>query len=289
MSNGLRTPDDHAAQLDLFRDGAATGIERDLVLALCEQRFEAAGRALARLEAAEPNRRHLASFATLVHDGRALWGQTDDPADCLQRLESDLAPAAMALGARRRDYLHAFWHHLTLLLDAHPYSADTPCLHASYAAGQAGDWEAARKAVEDEAGWERHPVLVARLMEANGHLGEHAPALEALCRLCWDFPETAANHLIDDLSFADAHQAFQALDTELPVDDFPAWYALIYQRRLPNLTALRNETAPKLVRVVNAVLMERAGDPDVTARRELQHCHATLFDCFMALRRAWDA
>lgn len=271
-------------QLDLFVDGGPLGFERDLVTALEGHRFPAAAEALERLTAARPDHPALGAFATLIDDGRRLREEAFEPARYLDLLESRLVPAARALGRRGEGFLAPFWRRLADLLRGQGFDPGSPACHSSYAAARVRDWRSVRAAVEGERAWHREPVLIARLLEAAGHLGEDGVALEALCRLCWDFPDAADAWLARGSRFGADLRAFGELDEALPVVDFPAWQALRRRRPLP-LPEVRNRAALVVAAAVNAVLAELPGTPDVSARRRLRELHPALFELFMAMQR----
>lgn len=272
-------------QLDLFLDGGPARHEHDLIGALAERDFAASTQALQRLAAARPNHPGLSRFHTLIREGRVLHESSLEPTHYLELLERCVVPAAGVLGRRAAEFLDPFWSRLAELLDGRPFDPGAPECHESYAAGRVEDWSTVARSVDRETGWRKAPALVGRRLNAASHLGEATTALEALCRLCWDFPAEAPRYLGQNASFGHEYRAFEALDDALRVIDFPAWYALRSRRRLPLLDDTRNTTAPAVAAAVNALLEESPGIPDVPARLRLRKCHTALFEVYMSMRR----
>ena len=275
------------AQLDLFLDNGPSELERELINALSQHRFEAARTALDSLMAIHPKREDLRTFASLIREGHALFNLSLEPRAYLKRLECRLTPESRVLGPLGPVFLKPLWRRLAHRLHGQPFETAQPHLHSSYAALQAGDWVAVRSAIEREPGWQVHPPLVAWRLASAMQLTEHSVALGTLCRLCWVFPEEVAATLDPVLArwFDVDYREFQDLDVELSLVDFPAWYALRHQRTLPIPQDLTGHRAAETATAVNRVLTELPGTPDADARRRLHQSHPMLFRLFMAQRR----
>ena len=275
------------AQLDLFLDNGPSELERELINALSQHRFEAARTALDSLMTIYPQRDDLQAFATLIREGYALFDFSLEPRTYLTRLECQLIPQSRVLGPLAPVFLKPLWQRLAQRLHGQPFETTQPHLHSSYAALQAGDWSAVRSAIEREPGWQTRPPLVAWRMEAALQLAEHSVALGTLCRLCWVFPEELEATFEPMLTrwFDIDYREFRDLEVELSLVDFPAWYALRHQRTLPIPPDLTGHGAAETAMAVNGVLTEFPGTPDADARRRLRQSHPTLFRLFMAQRR----
>lgn len=271
-------------QLDLFNDSEPARLERLLAGALCAWDVARARALLEHLrELAEPGAR-LADLATLVQGAAALDCAGEAPARLWERLERDLLPASRVLGSRAGEFQAATWQRLARALEGCPFDPVAPRLHASYAALRAADWKHLRQAVEAEAGWREQPTLLARRLRAAEELGEDVLAGELMCRLCWEFPGSAAEMLRDDPRFGPWFGDFSALDTDLRPPAFPAWYALSLGRRLPLAEDAGAAEGREMLEAVHGVLAEAPGEPDLAARRRLQRASPELCRMYLARR-----
>ena len=215
-------------QLDLFIDGAQTAAVNALLEALAARDAGEAGRALERL--VRIDRDHGQRF-----HATALIAALEAPApegserglERLDRMEREWLPAASALlGARRRDFLAPSWRDIGRALDPAPFDRNRPERHASRAYREGLDWESARRSVLAVPDYERQPVLLARLAEAEWRLRNRVQAVGCWFALCRLAPE-AFERLIEAPDFPDwvLRTAWRgALEQDLEPEMTPAWF-----------------------------------------------------------------
>jgi len=238
-----RPPPDRA-QMDLFTDAPGANLVNAISRALGERDTREARHDLERLYEVAPDHARLGELERLVEAAEDLVTPVRDPAIELERLEQELLPLAESLlGRNARNLLVPLWRRLGAALEASPYRAERPELHASYAASQGMDWETARRAVESVTDWRAEPVLLARHARACEGLRQRGTALRSWFELCWRFPERGqALETSSDAELRAQWDDFLALDPGLPVASFPAW--LLLQR--PGVTRVVGRTEAEL-------------------------------------------
>ena len=145
----------------------------------------------------------------------------------LDRMEREWLPGASALlGTRRRDFLAPLWRDIGRALDPLPFDPHRPERHASRAYREGLDWERLRSSILAVPGYEREPVLLGRLAEAEWRLRNRARVIEswfALCRLA----PGAFERLIEAPDFPDwaVRTAWRlALEQDFEPEMTPAWF-----------------------------------------------------------------
>jgi hypothetical protein len=145
-----------------------------------------------------------------------------------QRLQTETSPLAERhLNKASSFLLKPLWRRLTGALQDQGFDPSCPDLHPSYSAIQALDWTMVRQAVEQEAEWQRQPVLLERHAMACTYLADQAASLQSWCLICWQFPELEERlERCGDHTLQRGWQRFLDLEPELPTEDFPAWLIL---------------------------------------------------------------
>jgi len=282
LTTGFRRPID-CSQLDLFVDSRRTAAERAFTDALlCGDRAGATA-ALQRLMSVWsdcPERPRLE--ALVEHLGSPVDGSPEEQLACIRET---LEPAAIAwLGATARDYLAPHWRALCASLRGMPFDAERPQCHASFPAARVGDWQLVRDAVLSESDWCRQPILLSRLWQAAEQLREPTVALDCCCLLCWDHGMHAEAALQASLFFASHYQAFLDVDAPLSVADFPAWYALVRRRPVPEPEPAHPVAAcvQAVNALVNAARQVPGGAAEIAARKVLKSAYPGLLDVYLA-------
>ena len=229
--------------------------------------------------------------------------QRPEPADAsdarheLMLIEREWQPAAeRVLGVRSRDFLTPFWRRAARKLEPEPFDPDHPKIHASWAYRQSLDWDAVRRSALASHDYQTHPVLLARLAEAQRHLGERTAAIEHWCELCWKAPELAETLFesadFPDVSIADYWREFQAQDLDpLPAAPwFPAWLMLEEQGLARALPTRDGHSQPELAyELLRQLLRTDLGAPApeaVELRRRLRDIHPGLLGRYLD-QRGW--
>jgi hypothetical protein len=274
-------------QLDLFYDSREVALVNGVRLALAARQANEAGRLLHQLRRAFPAHPRLGAFERLVAALAGLDRPVRDTDREIAHLRDSVEPTARELlGGLARDFLVPQWRRLAAPLAARTFDPQHPERHASFAAARAEDWDAVLRAVEAELGWLQEPVLVQRHAAASERLGDQQTALSGWCRLCWDFPAAAAEHLPASLFLRRAWSDFRDLAMPLDTPDFPAWLALCRAVSFATLPDTANSEARLTLERVQWLAARAAATPDerlLAARRELQAAHPGLFEVYMAV------
>ena len=281
-------------QLDLFIDSAQTAAVNALLDALAARHAGGAQRALARLVGIDRDHGQRFHAAALIEalEEPAPEG-SDQGLERLDRMEREWLPGASALlGTRRRDFLAPLWRAIGRALEPLPFDPHRPERHASRAYREGLDWECLRSSVLAVPGYEREPVLLGRLAEAEWRLRNRARAVEswfALCRLA----PGAFERLIEAPDFPDwaVRTAWRlALEQDLEPEMTPAWFPVWMLLEEPGLAGVlepcNGDDGPS--RAFDAVLALLAHpDPDergIELRRALQAIHPGLLARYLAKR-----
>jgi len=217
-------------QLDLFTDAPGTASYNGIVQALENRDAPESRRLLERLYDTVPDHPRLGALERLTEALEDLDRPVRDAAGELARLEETLTPLAdEVLGTTSRHLLIPLWRRLSEALAGRGFDGARPCLHSSYTASRALDWNVALEAIEREAAWPQEPLLLERHAAACEARHEHTRALPDWFALCWHFPERAgALDASANPMLTGQWEAFQDHETALPVSAFPAW--LLVQR-----------------------------------------------------------
>ena len=211
----------------------------------------------------------------------------------LRRMEREWAPAASALlGSRRRDFLAPLWRDIGRALEPVRFDPRYPDRHASRAWHEGLDWERLRRSVLAVSEWEREPVLLARLAEAEWRLRNRTKAVESWFALCRLVPEEFARSIeapdFPDWALRGAWRA--ALERDLEPEMTPAWFPAWMLIEEPGLAAvLEPRRADDDPSRAFDVVMELLAHPGVDARgielrRALKSIHPGLLERFLATR-----
>ena len=281
-------------QLDLFIDSAQTAAVNALLDALAARDSGKAQRALERLVGID--RDHGQRF-----HAAALIAALEAPApngpisglERLERMEREWLPAASALlGARRRDFLAPLWRDIGRALDPAPFDPHRPERHASRAYREGLDWERLRRSVLAVTGYEREPVLLTRLAEAEWRLRNRAQAVESWFALCRLAPEEF-ERLIEAPDFPDwaLRTAWrEALEQDPEPEMTPAWFPAWMLLEEPGLAGVlefrhSDDDPSRAFDLVIALLAHP--DPDergIELRRVLQAIHPGMLARYLAKR-----
>ena len=281
-------------QLDLFIDSAQTAAVNALLDALASRDAGRAGRALERLVAIERDHGQRFHAAALIEalETSAPEGP-EQGLEWLEQMEREWAPAASALlGSRRRDFLAPLWRDIGRALEPACFDPHHPDHHASRAYLEGLDWERLRGSVLAVPEYEREPVLLTRLAEAEWRLRNRTQAVESWFALCRLAPEEFERS-IDAPGFPDwaLRRAWrEALEQDLEPEMTPAWFPawmLIEAPGLANvLEPLRADDAPSRAFDVVMELLANPGldERGIELRRALQSIHPGLLERYLAKR-----
>ena len=281
-------------QLDLFIDSAQTAAVNALLDALASRDAGTADRALERLVAIDRDHGQRFHAVALIEALEA--DAPDGPEQGLERLrrmEREWAPAAEALlGNRRRDFLAPLWRDIGRALEPVRFDPRHPDRHASRAWLEGLDWERLRRSVRAVPEWEREPVLLARLAEAEWRLRNRTKAVESWFALCRLAPE-AFERSIEAPGFADwaLRSAWrEALDRDLEPEMTPAWFPAWMLIEEPGLAAVlgprRADDDPSRAFDVVMELLAHPGldERGIELRRALRSIHPGLLERYLAKR-----
>ncbi|MDB5973075.1 MAG: hypothetical protein JWQ90_5525 [Hydrocarboniphaga sp.] len=273
----MRRPDS-ATQFDLFHDSRSAYAEAAVRSALLERRLDEARTALQRCD--DP-----ATAAQLSQLIEALASPPSGAAQRIAWLDREItALAQRRLGSAAKVYLAGLWSDLAAELDGVAFDAERPLEHASHAWLRAGDGERACACIEQQAGWEQQPALLARLARARARTGRLDKARLAWMQLCWRFSdeaETALNEDPGEFALKTHWGNFRSAELEFATADFPAWMLVADNRHLDFVPV---STAPQdAVGAAYTALHEliRSGG-EMSARRQLHARHPALLQLYLA-------
>ena len=208
-------------------------------------------------------------------------------------MEREWAPAAAALlGNRRRDFLAPLWRDIGGALEPVRFDPRHPDRHASRAWLEGLDWERLRRSVVAVPEWEREPVLLTRLAEAEWRLRNRTKAVESWFALCRLAPEEF-ERLVEAPGFPDwaLRSAWrEALDRDLEPEMTPAWFPTWMLIEEPGLAAVlgprRADDDPSRAFDVVMELLANPGldEREIELRRALQSIHPGLLERYLAKR-----
>ena len=279
-------------QLDLFQDNPATRALNQLRDALSARDVDRCRDALAWLSREQPGHEVESEARTLMEALEA--PAPEAPAEGLRALESverEWLPAAKrVLGPEDgRDFLAPLWRGAARAIESIPFNPACPERHASWAYHCGRDWSSARRSVLGVEGYDAHPVLLARLAEAEWRLGKRVRALDHWFTLGRRSP-SAFEALMSKPDFPDeaiatAWRRAQDSDVEPAISPewFPAWM-LLEEPALAQPCESRQEqdAAGQALRVVRTLLTTHPDDPsNLPLRRELKTLHPGLLETFL--------
>lgn len=276
-------------QLDIFLDSAPTVAANALVEALCARNPGKARRQLVRLDTVDPEHGYRVRAAALIE---AL--ETPAPQDHAQGLErfdkltEEWVPAASTLLAERaQDFLRPLWRDAGHALDGLRFDPQRPDHHASFAYRLGLDWGSVKRSAHEDQGNARHPVLLARLAEAEWRLGNRLDAVRCWFEICEAGPQHFKK-LIESPDFPDLplrrawdRAAEQDDEPEITAEWFPAWMLLREPGLARTLAPSGDLEGPGRAFDLARALM--TGNPqDLRLRRELKEIHPALLASFLA-------
>ena len=290
-------------QLDIFADSRDVMLRND-VLAPLERRDAVAARtALERLASEYPDDGALSAMSVLVCE---LEDGSDAPladhaavAAARRHLEKEVVPAARRVLPVQANHvwLAPCWRALARRAGSLPFLAAEAGNHAAPLWLLAGDWAAARDAVEGIESWWRVPAPLAWMTESRYRTGGLDAAWPLLAELAWLAPArfTALLSVLGDASLEALRRRF---DAEFPgtgeIDDyawFPAWLLLVkpaLASPLREARVQRDQAASRAMALLGEILRrEHEGGQHelVGLRQTLSHLHAGLFGMYMATRK----
>ena len=281
-------------QLDLFIDSAQTVAVNALLDALAARDAGGAERALERLVGIDRDHGQRFHATALIEalEEPAPEG-SDQGLERLDRMEREWLPGASALlGARRRDFLAPLWRDIGRALDLLPFDPHYPERHASRAYREGLDWERLRSSVLAVPGYEREPVLLGRLAEAEWRLRNRARAVESWFVLCRLAPE-AFERLIEAPDFPDwaVRTAWRlALEQDFEPEMAPAWFPAWMLLEEPGLAGVLEprygDDGPSRAFDAVIALLAHPGPDErgIELRRALQAIHPGLLARYLAKR-----
>ncbi len=241
------------------------------------------------------SRRLAASLAQ--GDGRA-FQHHDVLREARRTLEQDLRPAARrVLGDRgAATWLTLQWRRLAQCAQGLGFDAEHADDHAAALWLEAGDWEAAERAVTGIASWRRIPAPLAWMVEARLHLVGLQPTWPMVAELSWLSPrrlQDLARRSPDPILIRLLGGFEREFDGEGEVGDL-AWFPAWVLTRRPDLREClsaaqpsQHEAPERAMRVMVELLgLERQGrQHDVVERRKtLRDLHPSLYATYLSTR-----
>ncbi|KAA1014594.1 hypothetical protein FVF58_06625 [Paraburkholderia panacisoli] len=290
-------------QLDIFADSRDVILRNDVLEQLRRHEGGAARAALELLAAEYPDDGLLSGMTVLV--GELERGLTAPFADhaaltiARRHLEDEVVSAARRVLPRQtvHAWLAPCWRALATRAATLAFCGADAGNHAAPLWLLAGDWAAARDAVEGIESWWRIPAPLAWMTEVRYRTGGLDAAWPLLAELAWLAPARFAA-LLPVLGDASLDALRRRFDAEFPGtgevgDDawFPAWLLVIkpaLAARLAEVRVQRERAASRATALLGEILRrEHEGDQHelVSLREELSRLHAGLFDAYMATRK----
>jgi hypothetical protein len=289
-------------QLDIFADSRDVMLRNDVLDALLERNASAARLAWRKLHDDYPDDETLAALDGLIGE----LGENAAPpfADhqamnaCCRRLETEIEPAARRLfgEAKAHAWLAPCWRARARRAAALPFCADASDHHAVALWLRAGDWTAARNAVEHIEAWRRIPAPLAWMAEVRYRADGLEVAWPLLTELAWLSPRRFADLLtrLNDASLDALRRRFDAqFDGAGGLADlawFPAWLLIEKPCLAPSLRTAqpsRHTSPERATRLLLQILdLERRGSqPELVERRKaLRSLHDGLYTAYMKTR-----
>ncbi len=289
-------------QLDIFADSRDVMLRNDVLERLQRRDATAARTALERLAGDYPDDDTLAAMTMLVHElERATTAPFADHAalaSARRHLEDEVVPAARrTLSAQTvHAWLAPCWRELSARAATLAFRGTDAENHAAPLWLLAGDWAAARDAVEGIESWWRIPAPLAWMTEARYRAAGLDTAWPLLAELAWLAPVRFAA-LLSALGDASLDTLRRRFDAAFPgtgeVDDyawFPAWLLVVKPAlagQLGEARVQRDRAASRATALLGEILRrEHEGDQHelVSLRQAFSRMHAGLFEAYMATR-----
>jgi hypothetical protein len=289
-------------QLDIFADSRDVMLRNDVLDALHRRHPGDARQAWQRLADEFPDDGSLSDLATLIdvlEDGVAtpFTAHATLAAACC-RLNDEIEPAAQRLmgDAAGRAWVVPWWREVAQRAAGVPFRADVCDHHAAPVWLRAGDWAAARDAVERIVSWRRIPAPLAWMAEARYHADGLEPVWPLLTELAWLSPGRFAglSQRLADVSLDALRRKFDAnFEGSGQMADL-AWFPAWVLTDKPGLARLLREAQPsrqtapeRATRLLLQILsLERQGNQHelVERRKALRDLHGGLYAVYMKTR-----
>jgi hypothetical protein len=289
-------------QLDIFADSRDVMLRNDVLDALHRRHPGDARMAWQILAGDFPDDSSLLGLATLIdvlEDGVAtpFTGHATLAAACA-RLNDEVEPAARRLlgDVAGRAWMVPWWRVVTQRAAGVPFRTDVGDHHAAPVWLRAGDWDAARNAVERIVSWRRIPAPLAWMAEARYHADGLESVWLLLTELAWLSPArfAALSQRLADVSLDALRRKFDAnfegSGQTADLARFPAWVLIEKPGLAPMLREAQpsRQTAPEratrlLLQILN---LERQGNQHelVERRKALRDLHGGLYAAYMKTR-----
>ena len=289
-------------QLDLFADSRDVMLRNDVLDALQRRHACDARQACERLTREYPADDTAPLLAVLISaiENVPTARLVSHPAlvEARRVLADEIAPAARRLLGEQAAgaWLVPCWRTLAQRAAALPFDADSSDHHAAPVWLQAGDWDAAKQAVERIASWRRIPAPLAWMTEARYRADGLDLAWPLLAELAWLAPVRCVA-LISRLGDASLDALRRQFDAEFigtgELTDFawfPAWLLTVKRGladRLREAQLSRHVAAERATSMLLQILsLERQGrHHDLIERRQaLRDLHGGLYAAYMKTR-----
>jgi len=289
-------------QLDLFADSRDVMLRNDVLDALQRRHACDARQAWERLTGEYPADDTAPMLAVLISaiENVPTARFVSHPAlvEARRVLADEIAPAARRLLGEQAAgaWLVPCWRTLAQRAAALPFDADCSDHHAAPVWLQAGDWDAAKQAVERIASWRRIPAPLAWMTEARYRADGLDLAWPMLTELAWLAPVrcVALISRLGDVSLDALRKQFDAqfIGTGELTDFawFPAWLLTVkpgLADRLREAQLSRHVDAERATSMLLQILsLERQGrHHDLIERRQaLRDLHGGLYAAYMKTR-----
>jgi hypothetical protein len=289
-------------QLDLFADSRDVMLRNDVLDALQRRHASDARQAWERLMREFPGDDTVPGLAVLIAalEDASTARFVDHPALAGARrvLSDEISPAARRLFGEQAAgaWLVPCWRALAQRAVVLPFDPDYSDHHAAPMWLQAGDWTAAKQAVERIASWRRIPAPLAWMTEARYHADGLDAAWPLLAELAWLAPARCVV-LVSRLEDASLDALRRQFDAEFvgtgEITDFawfPAWLLTVkpgLADRLREAQLSRHIDAERATSMLWQILsLERQGrQHDLVERRKaLRDLHGGLYAAYMKTR-----
>ena len=289
-------------QLDLFADSRDVTLRNDVLDALQQRHACDARQAWERLTGeypADDTAPILAVLITAIENvPTARFVSHPALVEARRVLADEIAPAARRLLGEQAAgaWLVPCWRTLAQRAAALPFDADSSDHHAAPVWLQAGDWDAAKQAVERIASWRRIPAPLAWMTEARYRADGLDLAWPLLTELAWLAPVrcVALISRLGDVSLDALRKQFDAqfIGTGELTDFawFPAWLLTVkpgLADRLREAQLSRHMDPERATSMLLQILsLERQGrHHDLIERRQaLRDLHGGLYAAYMKTR-----
>ncbi len=290
-------------QTDLFSDSHDRMLANDVVAAIERAEPAAALQAVAVLQAAYPDDRHLAPGRLLIatlelesaNDGKLCFAPTTGLRQAVAHANGALTTAAtQLLGAdSARSFMAARWQALARRARTLGFDPADPELHAAPLWLSAGNWAQAVAAVEGIESWWHKPAPLAWMAQSRWLLDGTDAAWPLLAELVWLSPQRLQALLpaLPERPFRRLAAGFEAaFDSAADWVWWPAWLLVEQPSLAKPLQACRadQDTAPQRAfnQLQSLLRLERAGRHHelVQSRRTLRELNPALFALYMATR-----